>query len=71
MNNKSEKPERLEPQDSEQKKIMHPDDDNEAVVKPADETYIKEEADFGNVAKRRENSEQPVSSIRKEPKNSV
>ena len=66
MNNKSKKPEKLEPQDSKQKEIKHPQDDNEAVVKPADRSYIKEDADFGNTAKKRENSEQPVNPIMKE-----
>ncbi|MEO8795297.1 MAG: hypothetical protein ABI390_07495 [Daejeonella sp.] len=60
MNNKSDKPEKLEPQDSEQKNIKHPQDDTEAVVKTEDKVYKKEEADFKEPAKKRENSEQPV-----------
>jgi hypothetical protein len=60
MNNQSKKPEKLKPQDSEEKGIKHAKHDNESVVKPEDKTYTKEQADFGNTAKRRENSEQPV-----------
>lgn len=67
MNNQSKKPEKLEPQDSKQKNIKHPKDDNEAVVKPEDKIYTKEEADFGNAAMSRENSEQPVTPNKKEP----
>ncbi len=68
MKNQSGKPEKLEPQDSKQKNIKHPQDDNEAVVKPADETYTKEEADFGNISAKKELNEQPVSPNKKEPK---
>ena len=60
MNNQSEKPEKLKPQDSEEKGIKHHKDDSEAVVKPEDKAYTKDQADFGNAAKKRENSEQPV-----------
>lgn len=60
MNNKSKKPEKLEPQDSRQKEIKHPQNDDEAVVKPSDKSYRQEQADFGDTAKKRENSEQPV-----------
>ena len=68
MDNKSKKTENLEPKDSKQKNIKHPQDDNEAVVKPADETYTKQEADFGNIARKKELNEQPVSPNKKEPK---
>lgn len=60
MNNESKKPEKLKPQDSKRKEIKHPKNDNEAVVKPEDRSYTKEQADFGNPAKKRETSEQPV-----------
>ncbi len=68
MNGKSDKPEQLEPKDSEQKKVRHPEDDNEAVVKPEDQIYRKEDADFGNAAKKREEGEQPVHPVAREPK---
>ena len=68
MNSKSDKTEKLEPQDSKQKEIRHPQDDNEAVVKPADHVYRKEEADFGNAAKKREEGEQPVQPTAPKPK---
>ncbi len=68
MNNQSEKPEKLEPQDSEQKKVKHPKDDNEAVVKSQDKIYTKEEANFADPAKRRETDEQPVTPIKTPPK---
>lgn len=68
MNDKSKNPEKLEPQDSKKKEIKHPQNDNEAVVKPADRSYTKEDVDFGNTAQKRENSEQPANPIRKEPK---
>ena len=68
INNKSDKPEKFEPQDSKQKEIKHPKDDNEAVVKPEDENYNEEDADFKNVAKKKENSEQPVNPIKNAPK---
>lgn len=64
MNNQSDKPEKLEPQDSKEKQIKHPKDDNEAVVKPKDETYKGEDANFKNVAKKKEQSEQPVNSVK-------
>jgi hypothetical protein len=60
INNQSDKPEKLEPQDSKEKEIKHPKDDNEAVVKPEDKTYTAENANFKNVAKKKEQSEQPV-----------
>ncbi len=41
---------------------------NKAVKKPEDKDYNKEEADFRNPAKKREESEQPVHSIKKAPK---
>jgi hypothetical protein len=58
-NNQSDKPEKLEPQDSKDKQIRHPKDDNEAVVKPEDKIYNGNDADFKNVAKKKELSEQP------------
>ena len=68
MNNQSEKSEKLRPQDSERKDIKHPKDDNEAVVKSEDKQYNEDEAEFKNVAKSRENSEQPVNPIKQAPK---
>ena len=68
MNNQSKKPEKLRPQDSERKDIKHPKDDNEAVVKSEDKQYNEDEAEFKNVAKSRENSEQPVNPIKQAPK---
>lgn len=68
MNNKSDKPEKLEPQDSKQKDIRHPHDDQEAVVKKHDRQYHEEEADFGNTAARKEKSEQPVDPVAPPPK---
>ncbi len=41
---------------------------NKAVKKPEDKYYNKEEANFRNPAKKREESEQPVHSIKKAPK---
>lgn len=67
MNNQSKKPEKLEPQDSDQKNIHHPDEDDEAVVKPADKEYNETDAGFKNPAKQREKSEQPVNPVKKEP----
>ncbi|HEY1010105.1 MAG: hypothetical protein ACO1NS_13675 [Daejeonella sp.] len=68
MNNQSEKPEHLKPQDSKQKKVKSPEDDNESVVKPEDRTYRKDDAEFVNPAKQRENSEQPVHPVKDKPK---
>lgn len=68
INNQSEKPEKFEPKDSKQKDIKHPQDDSEAVVKPEDLAYKKEEEDFGNVAKYKEEGEQPVLPVRDAPK---
>ncbi|WP_026899021.1 hypothetical protein [Daejeonella oryzae] len=59
MNNQSKKAEKLEPQDSEQKNIT-PANDHKAVVKPEDKVYTKDEAEFENPAKKREEGEQPV-----------
>ncbi len=67
MNNESKKHEKLKPQDSDQKNIKHPQDDTEAVVKTEDKVYKKEEADFKNPAKQRENSEQPVNPDKNAP----
>jgi hypothetical protein len=67
MNNQSEKPEKLKPQDSQQKEVKTPKDDNEAVVKPEDKLYTKNDADFVNPAKRRESEEQPVHPVKTPP----
>ena len=68
MNNQSEKPEKLLPQDSEQKKVEHAKDDNKAVVKREDRIYTKEEANLPDPAKRRETDEQPVNPVKTPPK---
>ena len=68
INNQSDKPEKLKPQDSERKEIKHPQDDNEAVVKPEDLDYQQEEADFGNIEKRKAENEQPINPVSEEPK---
>ncbi len=68
MNNESEKPEKLRPQDSKQKEVKNPNDDNEAVVKPEDKVYNRSEPDFVNPAKRRETDEQPVNPVKTPPK---
>ncbi|MBC7745685.1 MAG: hypothetical protein H7096_11335 [Flavobacterium sp.] len=68
MNNQSKKPEDRTPQNSDQKHIHHPGDDEKSVVKPEDKEYRKEEAEFDNPALQRERSEQPVNPIKKEPK---
>ncbi|NEU08669.1 hypothetical protein GZH53_10135 [Flavihumibacter sp. R14] len=68
MNNQSKKPEKLEPQDSDQKNIKHPRNDDKAVVKPEDKAYYKQDASFNDPAKRREQDEQPVHPVKKEPK---
>ena len=67
MNNQSKKPEKLEPQDSEQKNIKHPENDKEAVLKPEDKIYHKRDATFVNPAKVREQQEQPVHPVKKAP----
>jgi hypothetical protein len=67
MNNQSKKPEKLEPQDSEQKNIKHPENDEEAVVKAEDKVYHKRDATFVNPAKKREQQEQPVHPVTKVP----
>ena len=60
INNQSKKPENRIPQDSEQKDIKHPQNDDEAVKKAKDKTYRGKEPHFKNPAKQREQSEQPV-----------
>ena len=65
MNNQSDKPEKFEPKDSKQKKVKHPEDDNEAVLKSEDKIYKGENVNFKNVAGKRERSEQPVYSVKK------
>lgn len=68
INNQNDKPEKLEPKDSKRKSIEHPQDDNEAVVKSKDLTYTKEEEDFGDIAKYKEQREQPVLPVKEAPK---
>jgi hypothetical protein len=68
INNQSDKPEKLEPTDSERKPVKQPDNNSEAVVKPEDQEYNEEESDFGDVAKYKENREQPVLPIKDPPK---
>ena len=68
INNQSDKSEKREPQDSEQKQIDHPQNDGETVVKPEDQKYLKVDAEFENPALERERGEQPVESVKKEPK---
>lgn len=68
MNNQSEKPEQLKPQDSKQKELKSPKDDHEAVVKPEDRIYTHKDAQLPDPAKRRENEEQPVHPVKSEPK---
>jgi len=41
---------------------------DKAVKQPEDEDYNREDADFKNPAKRKEESEQPVHSIKQPPK---
>ena len=41
---------------------------DKAVKKPEDKDYNKEEAEFKNPAKKREESEQPVHSVKQPPK---
>lgn len=67
MNNQSKKPEKLEPQDSEQKNIKHPQNDEETVLKPEDKIYHKRDGTFVSPAKRREQEEQPVHPVKKAP----
>ena len=68
MNNESKKPEKLEPQDSDQKNIRHPKNDDKAVKKPEDKVYHKQDATFIDPARQREKGEQPVYPVKKEPK---
>ena len=68
INNKSDKSEEFEPKDSKRKDIKHPQDDNEAVVKPEDLKYKKEDDDFGDIAKYKEQREQPVLPVKNAPK---
>ena len=68
INNQSDKPEKFEPKDSKRKDIKHPQDDEEAVVKPEDKEYNKKDDDFGNIAKYKENREQPVLPVKDAPK---
>lgn len=68
INNQSDKPEKLEPKDSKRKNIKHPQHDDEAVIKPKDRVYDKQETDFGNVAKYKEEREQPVLPVKDAPK---
>ena len=66
MNNQSKKHENLEPQDSEQKNIRRGNDE-EAVVKPEDKVYHKDEASFPDAAKKVEQREQPVHPVKNAP----
>lgn len=68
MNNQSKKAEKLAPQDSERKPVKHPENDNEAVIKPEDMEYHKDDVDFKNIAKRKEEQEQPVTPIKEPPR---
>ncbi len=68
MNNESAKPEKLRPQDSKQKELKNRRDDNEAVVKPEDKVYTRDEPNLPNPAKRRETEEQPVHPLKTPPK---
>ncbi|MGX5688022.1 hypothetical protein [Arcticibacter tournemirensis] len=68
INNQSDKPEKLYPKDSERKHIRHPEDDEEAVLKPEDRDYNEEEANFRSPAKTKEESEQPVNPVKTPPK---
>ncbi len=68
MNNQSEKPEKLRPQDSERKDITTPENDNEVVRRSEEKNYVEKDADFGNISKSKENSEQPVNPIKRAPK---
>ncbi|HEY0054508.1 MAG TPA: hypothetical protein VGB63_04050 [Pedobacter sp.] len=68
INNQSDKPEKFEPKDSKQKGIKHPENDEEAVVKSEDLTYTKEDDDFGDIAKYKEQREQPVLPVKDPPK---
>lgn len=67
-NNQSDKAEKMEPQDSEQKDIKPRRDDEKAVIKPEDQTYTEEDAHFKDPAKTKEGSEQPVNPIKTPPK---
>ncbi|WP_207532581.1 hypothetical protein [Desertivirga arenae] len=69
INNQSDKPEKFEPKDSVRKEIKHPQDDEEAVLKPEDLDYNKEEANFQPPpAESKETSEQPVQPVKDAPK---
>ncbi len=70
MKNQSKKAEKLAPQDSERKEIHHPENDNEAVIHPEDLRYHKENADFKDIARRKEEQEQPVLPVKDPPKES-
>lgn len=65
MNNESKKPEKLKPQDSESRPA---DNEEKAVVKNHDKSYHRDEANFPDPAKKRENDEQPVHPVKEEPK---
>ncbi|WP_207422919.1 hypothetical protein [Desertivirga brevis] len=69
INNQSDKPEKFEPKDSVRKDLKHPQDDEEAVLKPEDLDYNKEEASFQPPpAESKEKSEQPVLPVKDAPK---
>lgn len=67
MKNQSKNAEKLTPQDSERKDIKHPENDNEAVINTEDLQYRKEEADFKDIASRKEEHEQPILPIKEPP----
>lgn len=67
MKNQSKKAEKLEPKDSERKPVKHPENDNEAVVNSEDLEYHQKEADFGDIAMRKERGEQPVDPVKEPP----
>jgi hypothetical protein len=68
INNQSEQPEELLPKDSKEKKIQHKKNDEEAVVKAEDLAYNQEDANFGNIASKKESGEQPVLPVKNAPK---
>ncbi len=61
MNNQSKQTEKRAPKDSTKKNDPKSSAGEKAVRKKAEEeTYSGEEADFGNVAKKKENSDQTI-----------
>lgn len=68
INNQSDKTEKFEPKDSERKDIKHPQDDEEAVVKPEDREYNEQDENFGDIAERKAQNEQPITPNKETPK---